>query len=137
MTTSVSCSSGFLGIQTRLAEGQGKPFKHFDWIKAARILRERKPAEAVAGLDGDFDCTCATIYENGQPVLDSGCFHGSSNWGIPTLVIYQTTDCAAEEIECWVEGHVDPHIWWPPEALNELTPPTPDTLVVDKRILDL
>lgn len=42
----------------------------FDWDKAARLIQEKKPKWATAGLRGDWEYTGGTIYEDGKPVMD-------------------------------------------------------------------
>jgi hypothetical protein len=65
----------------------------FDWDEAARIIKERKPASASAGLQDDLGWTGGTIWD-GKPVTESYCYL-SSNWATPVLVIDD------EEIACW------------------------------------
>lgn len=40
----------------------------FDWHKAARLIRERKPGRAGAGLHADWEWTGGDIYRDGAPV---------------------------------------------------------------------
>ena len=69
----------------------------FDWGTAKKILEERRPAYAVAGLQEDLEYTIVTIWENGPvkyPDLDTG--YLASRWATPVLII------DGEEIECWI-----------------------------------
>ena len=99
---------------------QGKKMRVFDWHKAARILKDRMPDEAAAGLQDDLEYTCGIIWEDGKPVLDDYTFL-RSNWAIPVLCI------GDREIPCWVwddeennpEGW-DPYTKWPESALRML-----------------
>jgi hypothetical protein len=47
---------------------RGKELMVFDWVKAAKLIKERKPIIASAGLCSDWEWTGGTIYENGKPV---------------------------------------------------------------------
>lgn len=70
------------------------PLMIFDWDKAARILVDRKPERAYAGLENDFEWTGGTIWWNGGPDF-TGYTYLASTWATPLLVI------GDEEIECW------------------------------------
>lgn len=91
------------------------PLMVFDWDKAARILAERRPDMAMAGLEDDFEYTSGIIWLGGEPyTLDYT--YLASTWAKPLLFI------ADEEIECWrYEDEVSE--WsaktkWPESALN-------------------
>lgn len=93
---------------------RGNPLMVFDWDKAARILKEREPEMAEAGLRGDLGWTGGTIWEHGKPVTD--CYtYLASTWATPVLIIED------EEIECYVmESETE---WrcgteWPESALR-------------------
>ena len=93
---------------------RGKELMVFDWDKAARIIKERKPAVAEAGLWGDFEYTCGDIYEDGKPVKDSYTYLAST-WAEPMLIV------DGEMIECWKPQSTTPG-WsertkWPESAL--------------------
>ena len=49
---------------------RGKEMMVFDWNKAARLIRERKPECASAGIRSDWEYTGGTIYEGGEAVVD-------------------------------------------------------------------
>ena len=91
----------------------------FDWIRAAQIIREKKPRTAEAGLEEDWSCTAGMIWENGKPVpKDETYTYLSSTWATPILMLD-----GDEEIKCWVleDGdnnphHFDEHTYWPEEA---------------------
>ncbi len=86
----------------------------FDWDKAAELIKEYKPKTAMAGLRGDWEWTGGTIYENGEPVLDSYTWL-SSTWATPEI------DLDGEVIECYkMESHVpnwDSDTKWPESAV--------------------
>ena len=70
------------------------PLMVFDWDKAAHILAERNPDEALAGLQDDYEYTAGAIWRNGMPVRNEYTYLAST-WAHPTLII------GDEEIECW------------------------------------
>jgi hypothetical protein len=92
----------------------------FDWYEAARLIRDRRPTIARAGLDG-LDDTWATIYRDGKPVKGSG---------RETAVLASSTHIPCVELDgarspCWAAKHERPR-WdadtnWPEgsEALVE------------------
>lgn len=108
----------------RAAIAAGNVGKVFDWIKAAQIIRDRKPTEAVAGLSADMEWTAGTIYRDGKPVpSDESPTYLSSTWATPVLVLDD-----GEEIPCFLPKPDAPG-WdsdtsWPPEAIAELTKST-------------
>ena len=56
----------------------------FDWDKAARIIAEKKPKVASAGLRGDWEYTGDDIYAAGEPIKD--CYtYLASTWAVPEL----------------------------------------------------
>jgi len=104
-----------MDIMTACAMGEAhrnERMRTFDWNEAARILRERNPAEAEAGLQSDLEWTCGTIWRDGQPVTDSYTYLAST-WATPVLVIDD------EEIECWCwadEREFNADTKWPESA---------------------
>lgn len=97
---------------------RGKEKKVFDWDEAARLIRERKPELACAGLRGDWKYTGGTIYEDGKPVMDDYTYL-SSTWAVPEL------DIDGEIIDCYRMEHEAPG-WdsdtkWPQSALDILS----------------
>ena len=95
---------------------RGKELMVFDWDKAARIIAERKPKYAAAGLRGDWEYTGGTIYEDGKPVFDDYTFLAST-WATPELEIDdEITDCYVMKSEAeW-----DSDTKWPESALSIL-----------------
>lgn len=95
------------------ARASGSAMRVFDWDKAARILKERSPTTAEAGLSGDLEWTGGTIWEGCKPTTESYTFLASC-WATPILIIDD------EEIECWtyMEGTGwDADTKWPESAL--------------------
>lgn len=96
-----------------MARAAGKSAQTFDWCKAARILKERRPEDAVAGLLEDWSATAGTIWEGGAPVTKSYAYL-SSLWAVPALKIDD------EYIECYTdesESGWGSSTLWPSEAL--------------------
>lgn len=56
----------------------------FDWDKAARLINDKHPQYVEAGLRGAWECTGGTIYENGEPVMDSYTYLAST-WAVPEI----------------------------------------------------
>ena len=100
----------------------GARVKVFDWNKAARLIRERKPSEAGAGLHSDWEYTGGAIYRDGKPVPKKDTYvYLASNWATPEL------DLDGEIVDCFFlkgdEGHDeswDAGTYWPPSALEIL-----------------
>lgn len=95
---------------------QGCKRKVFDWDKAARIILEKHPKNASAGLRDDWGCTGGVIYEDGKPVTDDYTFLAST-WAVPELEV------DGETIECWVwenDTKWDADTKWPKSALDIL-----------------
>lgn len=94
---------------------QGERHRVFDWDTAARIIRERKPEEASAGLAGDWEYTGGAIYRDGKPVPKGDTYtYLASNWAGPELMLDgELQDCWRYVDECgW-----DEHTYWPESAL--------------------
>lgn len=91
----------------------------FDWIKAAEIIKERKPQEAIAGLSSDMEWTSGEIWANGAPVpRDETYVFLASTWATPVIMIdYEEIDCYKMQSETpgW-----DSDTYWPQEALAVL-----------------
>ena len=97
---------------------RGREMMVFDWNKAARLIRERKPECASAGLRNDWEYTGGTIYEDGKPVMDDYTYLAST-WAVPEL------DMDGYIVECFRMEHEVPR-WgpktkWPKSALNILS----------------
>ncbi len=93
---------------------RGSELMVFDWDKAARIIKERRPKIASAGLRSDWEWTGGVIYKDGKPVKDSYTFLAST-WAVPEL------DIDGDIIECYImksnaEGW-DSGTKWPESAL--------------------
>jgi len=90
----------------------------FDWAKAARIIKERCPCIAEAGLRGDWEWTGGTIWRDGAPVSEADTYtYLASTWAVPEL------DVDGNIIECYMMEDTtdwDAKTYWPPEALNIL-----------------
>jgi hypothetical protein len=90
----------------------------FDWVKAARLIVEKKPREASAGLENDWEWTGGLIYKDGAPVpKDDTYTYLASTWATPEL------DLDDELIDCYVmEGETDwnQSTYWPQVALDIL-----------------
>jgi hypothetical protein len=84
----------------------------FDWNKAARIIAERKPDVASAGLRGDMEWTGGAIWIGA--IDDEPGTYLASIWATPILEIN------GEAIDCWVWADETPG-WdagtiWPDSA---------------------
>jgi hypothetical protein len=96
--------------------------KVFDWHKAAKLIREKKPKLASAGLSGDWGCTGGTIYAEGKPVPSEETFTFlASTWATPKL------DLDGTLYECYVldTPETNPDEWtsktyWPESAVRIL-----------------
>lgn len=94
---------------------RGKEMKVFDWDRAAQLIRERKPAEASAGLAGDWGYTGGTIYRDGAPLTrDQTYTYLASTWATPEL------DMDGEVVACFkmqsqTDGW-DSDTFWPDSA---------------------
>lgn len=97
--------------------------KIFDWIKAARIIKERNIKEAEAALYEDIHYTGGTILVDGFPYTKGYTFL-ASDWATPAL-IYHINNEEIVAIECYVTSDNNPHRWnektkWPKEAFEVL-----------------
>ncbi len=63
---------------------RGNEMMVFDWEKAARLIAERKPGIAGAGLEFDWDYTGGEIYRDGRPIKDEYTYLAST-WATPQL----------------------------------------------------
>lgn len=97
---------------------RGNPLRVFDWITAARLIRERQPETASAGLANDWEWTGGRIYLNGAPVPAEDTYtYLASTWATPELEIDD------DIIGCWVwQGDTGwtSGTYWPDEALAVL-----------------
>lgn len=98
---------------------RGKEPMVFDWIKAARIIRENNVKNASAGLAGDWEWTGGDILEDGVPIPSEDTYtYLASTWATPELEFDgNTVDCykMQSEVPDW-----GAETYWPEEALEEL-----------------
>lgn len=101
-----------------MAARRGAKQMIFDWHKAARLIKERQPQVASAGLESDWGSTGGTIYtgKDGPVKKDESYTYLSSNWATPEL------DLDGEIIDCYIESDNNPEGWsestvWPDSAL--------------------
>lgn len=67
---------------------RGKELMVFDWLKAAEIIKEKRPLVASAGLRGDWEWTGGDIYRDGKPIpKDEMYTFLASIWAVPELNI--------------------------------------------------
>lgn len=95
---------------------RGRPERVFDWNKAARIIRERRPRAAYAGLAEDLADTFSVLYVDGEPLEDMGGYLAST-WATPQLYL------DGDSVDCWPWEHEtewDADTRWPESALNIL-----------------
>ena len=88
-----------MDTMTAFAMGEanmGREMKVFDWDKAARIIKEKQPKTAHAGLAEDWEYTGGKIYEDGKIIKDDYTYLAST-WATPVLILEYE-----EEIECYV-----------------------------------
>lgn len=104
------------GAKSRAAAKRGENGKVFDWDKAAKIIRERKPEVVEAGLQEDWGNTAGEIFEDGEIVENYTYLF--SMWATPILRLNRS-----EEIQCFVEctDEANPNKWgsgtyWPDSA---------------------
>lgn len=91
----------------------------FDWIKAVRLIKEKQPKKASAGLSGDWEWTGGIIWKDGQPVPGEETYtYLASTWATPEL------DMDGVIVECYSMQSSTPDwnssTYWPQEALDEL-----------------
>lgn len=65
---------------------RGREMMVFDWEKAARLIRKKKPSTASAGLAGDWDWTGGEVYKADKPVPSENTYvYLASTWATPEL----------------------------------------------------
>ena len=92
----------------------GKPLMVFDWVKAAKLIKESRAKTASTGFRGDWEWTGGGIWD-GKPVK-SGWTYLASTWATPELCLD-----GGEHIECFImesETDWDCDTEWPEEALK-------------------
>jgi hypothetical protein len=121
----MSTSYGYAGVSLDEPKQRGRR-KTFDWVYAARLIRESGCSTAMAGLDGDWAATADVIYSQGAP-LENALTYLSSDWATLTILI------AGKRSPCWKWEEDNPTFLeatavWPKEAkavLYELDPEEP------------
>lgn len=103
----------------------------FDWHKAARLIRERKPTCASAGLHGDWEYTGGDIYRDGEAITGDYTYLASL-WATPEV------NLDGEVEACWIyedqSDGWDSGTKWPASALSILSgedAPAPSTVPED------
>ena len=91
----------------------------FDWIKAAKLIKEHKATHARAGLHLDWEYTGGDILADGKPVSKEDTYvYLASTWAVPELEI----DGNGEVISCYKMQSETPawnsSTYWPQEALD-------------------
>jgi len=111
-----------MDTRTAFAMGRanrGQEQRVFDWVKAAKLIVEREPDVASAGLSGDWEYTGGEIWANGLPVPREDTYtYLASTWATPEL------DIDGEVLPCFVmagDTSWDESTYWPPEALALVT----------------
>ena len=98
------------------AANRGKEMMVFDWEKAARLIAERNPDTASAGLRDDWEWTGGEIWASGAPVPANRTYtYLASSWATPEI------DLDGDVIACFRMESETPgwgcSTYWPPEAL--------------------
>lgn len=94
---------------------KGKESMVFDWDKAARLIKEKQPDEASAGLEGDWGYTGGSIYRDGKIIPEEDTYvYLASTWATPQL------DMDGDVIDCYrMESDTlgwDSGTYWPESA---------------------
>ncbi len=103
-------------LWSKALAAKGDPLMVFDWVKAARRIKEEGAVAASAGLAGDWEYTGGAILSEGKPVKDETLYLASI-WAKPELEIDgRREDCYLMESETeWRSGTI-----WPEAALTLL-----------------
>lgn len=122
------------------AANRGKEAMVFDWITAARILKENKAVHAAAGLREDWEYTGGPILSHGIPMpTDDTYTYLASTWAVPELM-YQTEDGKEFTVECFkMESELPGYnsaTYWPTEAKIEFGIIDGECAVQPKEITD-
>jgi len=90
--------------------------KVFDWDAAAQKIKDVQPKVAKAGLQGDFEYTGGTIYEDGE-INESDYTYLASTWATPILVLDDVVyECFVMEKQTTFKHSTK----WPKSALKIL-----------------
>lgn len=120
-------------VKRQELEAKRQELMVFDWDKAARIIRGRKPVYVEAGLREDWAGTCGAIYEKGQ-IVTSEYTHLSSIWAAPEIRV------DGEAIPCYKMESEVPN-WgcdtkWPESARAILNNIEVDYEVTDYEVIE-
>ena len=97
-------------------ENRGKELMVFDWIKAAKLIKKRKPLHASAGLKNDWNWTGGEIYSRGKIILKDNTYtYLASTWAEPELEM-DGEICSCYRMQSKTPGW-DAKTYWPEEAL--------------------
>ncbi len=122
-------SLGFIeGMVLGMSRDHGlrKNYKVFDWVKAAKLIREHcmigklfnAGVEVSAGLQEDWGYTSGAIFRDGNIVKKEDTYvYLSSSWATPII------DIDGEEFDCWIlkgDSKYESDTYWPSEAENLL-----------------
>lgn len=110
---------------------RGKERMVFDWDKAAKLIVEKRPEIAVAGLDQDLEYTADVIFDQRNIMTDARPYLAST-WATPVLILDDVSyDCYKMESEVpeW-----DEHTVWPDSAKDIMAKGVKKThyLILDK-----
>ncbi len=98
-------------------KNRGKEEMVFDWEKAARLIRDKKPSVVRAGLAMDWEYTGGDIYRDGGPVSkDDTYVFLAGTWAVPEIEIDgEISQCYRMKSETpgW-----DSDTYWPDEAAS-------------------
>ena len=95
---------------------QGNELMVFDWDKAAKLIVEKRPCVASAGLRDDWEWTGGVIYSDGKPDKESYTYL-ASKWAVPELIMDgEVTPCYVMESQ--TEWNAETK--WPKSALEIL-----------------
>ena len=82
---------------------QSSVLKCLDWELAKKILKEKKPLWAEAGLREDMSHTAGIIWEDNSFIEENDVWE-SSTWATPILILYYDEEKKNKEIiECYYE----------------------------------
>jgi hypothetical protein len=92
---------------------RGKDLMVFDWVKAAKMIKEHGVKDAYAGLQSDWEYTGGIILDCGKIPTES-CTYLASTWAIPEIEI------DGEKYDCYImqpdRPDWDSGTFWPDEA---------------------
>lgn len=101
----------------------------FDWIEAAKIIKERQPQKAVAGLSMDLEWSSGIIYQDNCIVEDSEKYL-ASKWATPVLILDDGFGIPCFKMESELPGW-NAHTVWPDIAKKILNGEKVDCFCID------